>query len=226
MALSDQLPAAQGHHRQQQASTIGGLGWRFVADRLTGHGGPVAAAIPAALGAGARGLPLIEAGHPRQLGAQGAPATAGQMGVTLVEGDQAAGQMTGLGLGQAALGGAAGLDLQAGMGHQLGPFALPVAISSGPEAGHVGRGHIGGDRGSLQLGPVLGQQPGRRTGHRLRCLFVRGGDRCGGLLQLQGLGGGAGQPVGRFVEGMAVVAPHPDQPHPGGSGGRGLQQLP
>ena len=67
------------------------------------------------------------------------------MAVSLVEGYQAASQMAGLGLGAAVAGDALGLDLQPGMGHQLGALALPVAIGARAPAADVGRGHIGGD---------------------------------------------------------------------------------
>ena len=77
------------------------------------------------------------------------------MAVAAIEGNQAISQEAGLGLGQAAGGCAGGLELQAGMGHQLGPLGFPVPIGAGPEAGDVGRGHIGGNGAGLQLGPVI-----------------------------------------------------------------------
>jgi hypothetical protein len=48
------------------------------------------------------------------------------------------------------------------MGYKFGPFRFPVAIGAGSETGNVGRGHVRGNGGSLQLGPVVGQQ-GRQT---------------------------------------------------------------
>ena len=80
------------------------------------------------------------------------------MPVAGIQADQAISQEAGLPLGVAAGGGAPGLDGQPGMGHKLGPFVLPVVIGAGSETGNVGRGHVRGNGGSLQLGPVVWQQ--------------------------------------------------------------------
>jgi hypothetical protein len=67
------------------------------------------------------------------------------MAVAAIERNQAISQEPGLGLGQPLGGAALRLDLPAGMGHQLGPFGLPVPIGTRPEAGHVEGSHIEGD---------------------------------------------------------------------------------
>ena len=75
-----------------------------------------------------------------------------------LKGDQAIGQVAGLCLAVAAGSCAAGLDCQPGVTGELGPLRLPVPLRSLPVAGDVGRGHVWGDGGGLQLGPVMGQQ--------------------------------------------------------------------
>ena len=77
------------------------------------------------------------------------------------------------------------------MGHQLGPFVLPVPIGARAPAGDVCRSHIRSDGGSLQLGPVLGQQ----AGGKLTCYSMRTGTPAG-----SGSGGGKlGDAGGRYT---------------------------
>ena len=149
LALADQPPAALRDVGQQQAAALGEGGGGLVLDRAAGLVDPLAGLIR---------LPLLEGRQVGDGGGEAAPATGRQVAVAAVKGDQAIGQVAGLCLAVAAGGCAAGLDCQPGVTGQLGPLRFPVALHPRPEAGDVGRGHVGGDGGGLQLGPVLRQQ--------------------------------------------------------------------
>lgn len=78
-----------------------------------------------------------------------------QVAVAAIQPEQALTEVVRLRLRQALGGEAAGLDLQPGMGHQLGAFVFPVAIGAWPEALDVQRCYIRGNAAGLDLGPVV-----------------------------------------------------------------------